>query len=58
MNYALTSSQMKTCDENTAEHFGLSSLILQERAALAVCDYIAGALSLTQPQEGSTLLMT
>ncbi|MBR0093173.1 MAG: NAD(P)H-hydrate dehydratase [Lachnospiraceae bacterium] len=51
MNYALTSSQMKACDENTAEHFGLSSLILQERAALAVCDYISQELALTAPQE-------
>lgn len=38
MRYALNAAQMKAADRNTIEHFGVASLVLQERAALAVCD--------------------
>lgn len=40
MRYALNAAQMKAADRNTIEHFGVASLVLQERAALAVCDRV------------------
>ncbi|MDC7292213.1 MULTISPECIES: bifunctional ADP-dependent NAD(P)H-hydrate dehydratase/NAD(P)H-hydrate epimerase [unclassified Butyrivibrio] len=40
MRYAVTSSEMKICDRNTTEHFGIDSAILMERAALKICDRI------------------
>lgn len=36
MHYLLSSQEMKQCDKNTIEHFGVSSLVLMERAALSV----------------------
>ena len=32
--------EMKICDRNTSEHFGMDPKVLMERAALAVCDNI------------------
>ncbi len=40
MKYAVSSMEMKICDRNTSEHFGLAPMVLMERAALAVCDNI------------------
>ena len=40
MKYALSATQMKQADRNTIDHFGVASLVLQERAALAVCAQI------------------
>ena len=40
MKYAVTSDEMKICDRNTSEHFGIDSAILMERAALKICDRI------------------
>ena len=35
MEYLVTSAEMKRCDGNTIEHFGMPSMVLMERAALA-----------------------
>lgn len=40
MKYAVTGSEMKTCDRNTSEYFGVSSEVLMERASLKVVDHI------------------
>lgn len=40
MRYALSAARMKAADKNTIGHFGVASLVLQERAALAVCAQI------------------
>ena len=34
MKYAVSSQEMKICDRNTSDHFGLNPLILMERASL------------------------
>ena len=36
MQYVVTSAEMRRCDQNTSEHFGMDSKVLMERAALAV----------------------
>lgn len=40
MEYILNSSEMKQCDKNTIEYFGVPSMVLMERAALAVFEEI------------------
>ena len=45
MRYALSAKEMQVCDRNTREYFGLSSLVLMERAALKICDRIEELLS-------------
>lgn len=40
MRVLLDSSQMKQCDKNTINHFGVPSLVLMERAALGVAEEI------------------
>lgn len=35
MEYLVTAAEMKRCDGNTIRHFGMSSMVLMERAALA-----------------------
>ena len=40
MRYLLTSEQMKACDRTEIEHYGVPSIVLMERAALAVRDVI------------------
>ncbi|WP_026518266.1 NAD(P)H-hydrate dehydratase [Butyrivibrio sp. MC2021] len=40
MKYAVSSSEMKICDRNTSEYFGIDSAILMERASLKICDRI------------------
>ncbi len=38
MKYAVSSQEMKLCDRNTSEYFGVDTLVLMERASLAVAD--------------------
>ena len=45
MEYLVTASEMKECDRNTIEGFGVPSLVLMERAALACAGEILGAFS-------------
>lgn len=40
MNYVVTSAEMQSADQYTSEKLGLPSLVLMERAALAVADEI------------------
>lgn len=40
MEYIVNAKEMKYCDENTISHYGIPSLVLMERAALAVVDEI------------------
>ncbi|SDB31356.1 NAD(P)H-hydrate epimerase [Pseudobutyrivibrio sp. YE44] len=40
MNKILSAAEMKACDSETIERFGVPGLVLMERAALAVCDTI------------------
>ncbi len=40
MRYLLTAEQMKTCDSTEINHYGVPSIVLMERAALAVRDVI------------------
>ena len=40
MKYLLNAAQMKACDQATIETFGVPSLVLMERAALAVRDVV------------------
>lgn len=47
MRILVDSAQMKQCDRNTTEHFGVLSLVLMERAALSVVEEI-DACSLSQ----------
>ncbi len=42
MEILVTGSQMKQCDKNTIETFGVPSLVLMERAALGVAEEIEG----------------
>lgn len=43
MEYLLNSAQMKRCDRDTIEKIGIPSLVLMERAALAVVEEIEAA---------------
>jgi len=40
MKYAVSSMEMKICDRNTSEHFGIDQAVLMERAALCVCEAV------------------
>ncbi|MBQ7148113.1 MAG: NAD(P)H-hydrate dehydratase [Pseudobutyrivibrio sp.] len=42
MKPILSAAQMKACDTATIEQFGVPSLVLMERAALAVCESLQG----------------
>lgn len=44
MRYLVNGDEMKTCDRNTTETYRMSSLVLMERAALAVTEEIAKRL--------------
>ncbi len=44
MEILVGSQQMKQCDRNTIEHFGMPSLVLMERAALSVAEEIEAYL--------------
>ncbi len=45
MKYAVSSSEMKIYDRNTSEHFGLPTMVLMERASVAVADRIGEWIS-------------
>ncbi|WP_196803043.1 NAD(P)H-hydrate dehydratase [Butyrivibrio sp. MC2013] len=40
MQYLTDSVEMRTCDNNTIDHFGIPALVLMERAGLAIADEI------------------
>ncbi|MGN0341599.1 MAG: NAD(P)H-hydrate dehydratase [Roseburia sp.] len=40
MEYIVNAKEMKYCDENTINHYGIPALVLMERAALAVTEEI------------------
>ncbi len=40
MKYAVSGQEMKQCDRNTSEYFGIDSMVLMERASLAVAQVI------------------
>ncbi len=40
MKYVLKADEMKRCDQNTIKGIGIPSMVLMERAALAVCEEI------------------
>ncbi len=40
MKYAVTGSEMKTCDRNTSEYYGVPTQVLMERASLKVVEHI------------------
>ena len=42
MKYAVTGTQMKQIDQDTIEGIGIPSVVLMERAALAVADAAQG----------------
>ncbi|HJA94713.1 MAG TPA: NAD(P)H-hydrate dehydratase [Candidatus Eisenbergiella merdipullorum] len=50
MEYLVTASEMKECDRNTTEKFGIPSLVLMERAALACADAIIQETAASQTQ--------
>ena len=51
MEILVGSQQMKQCDRNTIEHFGVPSLVLMERAALGVVDEIERLFGQEKSQE-------
>lgn len=40
MKYVISAEEMKLCDKNTMEHFGMPSCVLMERAAVSAFDVI------------------
>lgn len=44
MKYLVNRAQMRACDEYTSAHFGVPSVVLMERAALAVADCVEAFL--------------
>lgn len=50
MNILVDSGQMKQCDRNTIEYFGVPSLVLMERAALGVVEEITARIACLKPQ--------
>lgn len=51
MKVLVDSRQMKQCDKNTIEHFGIPSLVLMERAALAAVEEIENCRKALYGQE-------
>lgn len=49
--YLVTAAEMKECDRNTIEGFGVPSLVLMERAALACAKEVMKAVSPDRPPE-------
>lgn len=45
MKYLLSSTEMKQCDENTMEYYGMLSAVLMERAALATVEELENRIS-------------
>lgn len=56
MNILVDSWQMKQCDKNTIEHFGVPSLVLMERAALGTAEEIEKYVK-RPPAESRALLV-
>lgn len=56
MNILVDSRQMKECDNNTIEHFGVPSLVLMERAAMGVAEEIEKCLA-NSPEQREALLV-
>ena len=52
MEYVLNSAQMKQVDEHSIHHIGIPSMVLMERAALAVADVFFGL------KKGSVLVVS
>ena len=40
IRYAVSAAEMRRCDETTIEHFGVSQMVLMERAALSLCQRV------------------
>lgn len=57
MQYLVTADKMKTCDRNTTEHFGIPSIVLMERAALAVAARISEWRSAIRTQRAYNVLI-
>lgn len=53
MEYLVTAAEMKRADERTSTRFGISSIVLMERAALKACERIEAVL----PEKKSFLLI-
>lgn len=56
MRILVDSKQMKQCDTNTIEHFGISSLVLMERAAMGVVEEIEKCLPVASAVNGILLV--
>ncbi len=56
MRILVDSRQMKQCDGNTIEHFGMSSLVLMERAAMGVVEEIEKCLPASSAANGILLV--
>lgn len=54
MRYLVNSREMNQYDHNTSEYYGVSSMVLMERAALAVLECIQKQ---TDPQDGKALVV-
>lgn len=54
MQYLVNSREMKQCDKNTTEYYGVSSMVLMERAALAVFSEIQKRFS---KEDGKVLVL-
>ena len=52
MRILLSKEDMKTCDQNTIEGFGVSSCVLMERAALACVDELYHKQNLVRAEKG------
>ena len=56
MRILVDSKQMKRCDSNTIEHFGIPSLVLMERAAMGVVEEIEKCLPAASATNGILLV--
>ena len=54
--WLLTAAEMKRCDSNTSEIFGVPSVVLMERAALSCVDVIVSRQKKLEEQAGITTL--
>ncbi len=57
MKYAVSSMEMKICDRNTTEHFGMDQAVLMERAALSVCTQVDDWKELQHPDRSLNVLV-
>lgn len=51
--WLLTAAEMKRCDSNTSEIFGVPSVVLMERAALSCVDVIVSRQKSWKSRQGS-----